>query len=147
MYPSFQCQPTSDRSGQVYTPNIPESYFDNRNAAYFRATRKGDILNEELTYIYTIPIESDCGGLLTNLEYCYKTSISNKDERINTFNFLVLTQDRQQFRIRDRFRIRSTPLQSTCTTILRVFQHSVELACCDRVNITHSRDLWLAPDL
>ena len=81
---------------------------------------------------------------MTTLEYCYKTNISNKGLRINVFNFLVLDQDEQQFTIRDRFRIRSIPRTSMCTTVSTFVMfdphpQDVELVCCDRFTITRSR--------
>ena len=33
----FQCQPYTDQSGLVYTPNIPDFYFSDVNAADFRS--------------------------------------------------------------------------------------------------------------
>lgn len=142
----FQCQHTSDPSGQIYTPNIPDSFFNHENAANYRATNNEDTLDKEFTYIYTIPAESaerDCRGIAIAMEYCYTTSINSKRLRINVFNFLVLTQDGQQFTINNRLRIRSTPRSTICTTVKTQMQHShginAELVCCDRTNIGTSR--------
>lgn len=111
------------------------------------ATNQENVLDEDSTYIYTIPAESaerDCGGIATALEYCYKTNISSKGLRINVFNFLVLSQDGQQFTIRDRFRVRSTPETSMCTSIstfvmFEEHPQDVALVCCDRFTISRSR--------
>ena len=71
----FQCQPSSDESGQVYTPNIPDFYFNDENTADFRTGDEENLitLRNRLTYIFTKSSERNCTGNVVAIQYCYET--------------------------------------------------------------------------
>ena len=99
----FQCQPTTDQSGHVFTPNIPDSYFNHTNAAAFRIGAKANLTtvtgNNKTTFIYTTPPESACSGTVTAIQYCYHTKINN--ER-NFLRFLSLSRDGFDFTVSEK---------------------------------------------
>ncbi len=53
-------QPSSDQSGLVYTPNIPDVYFNDTNAVDFRTGDEANLTNTEngARYFFTVPAES-----------------------------------------------------------------------------------------
>ena len=70
----FQCQSSSDQSGLVYTPNIPDEYFNDVNVANFR-TSSLNVKGKRATHIFTIPpelVSRNCSGSLVSIQYCYR---------------------------------------------------------------------------
>ena len=70
----FQCQHSTFQDGQVFTPNIPDLYFNHTYAADME-----DLLmrpRNGLTYFFTIPPESaerNCSGTVVAIQYCYRS--------------------------------------------------------------------------
>ena len=87
----FQCQPTTDQSGRVFTPNIPDLYFNHTNAAAFRT---GDGAN--LTTVTEISRTS-----LTAIQYCYHTKININITmpKLSFLRFLSLSRDGFDFTV------------------------------------------------
>ena len=70
--------PSTDQSGLMYTPNIPDFYFSDVNAANFRSSGGANLTTSRngVTYIFTIPAESserNCTGNVVAIQYCYET--------------------------------------------------------------------------
>ena len=80
----FNCQPSSEISGHLYTPNIPDFYFQSQNADNFRNINITTLdierrIDDELsasTYIFMLPQESEtgrnCSGSIRFIQYCYE---------------------------------------------------------------------------
>ena len=119
MSPLFQCQfkYPANQNRLVYTPNIPNSHFNRRNAATTNCNGASSIQPQNgFTYIFTIPSESplrNCSGTVVSLQYCYKT-INNNSRSRNAFNFLSLSQDGTQFTVKSRVAIR----RSRCNLLI-----------------------------
>jgi hypothetical protein len=132
----WQCQQT--QSGQVYTPNIPDFYFNHTNAADFwtgneanLTTRRGE---RGTAFIFSIPPKSsnrNCSGNVTALEYCYQTR-RGLNESFSIFALLSLSKNGSQFTINNRFVIRTTTGGNVCTNIPTNDPEVVERICCDR---------------
>ena len=138
--PLFQCQFLSEESELVYTPNIPDSYFNDINAARFRTNEGGNRLarSSRNTYIFTIPSESvqrNCSGRVVSIQYCYQARNSDIGKRRNAFNFLSLVQepvqDGVQFTVNSSITIQTTPQNSICTNPPGVIQQ----ICCDNTSL------------
>ena len=95
----FQCQHSSYSSGQVYTPNIPDFYFDNEKAAAFSTGSSGANLTTAIaghTYIFTIPpvsAERNCTGTVIALQYCHVDRRNLNVQRREIFNLFLLSED------------------------------------------------------
>ena len=124
----FQCQPTTDQSGHVFTPNIPDLYFNDSNIVAF-AGIGGNLTAAErsLTYVFTIPQQRVCSGTVLAIEYCYKTRSSLLNQNITIFNFLSLDSD---FVVNSSFPVVSTPHISICTD----FGNNFDI-CCDTATL------------
>lgn len=119
----FLCQPSTD--SQVYTPNIPDFYFDIDNVAGFRTAASGANLttrNEQrvTTIIFSIPPRSperNCSGTVTALQYCYESTAEFLDRgqrNINIFWLLTLSRNGSRFTVSRRYMARTTPRDSVC---------------------------------
>ncbi len=133
----FQCKPSSEETGQIYTPSIPDFFFDHMNAADLS---RGDVnkLSREFTHIISIPAESaerNCSGTAMILQYCYTTNAEEFGHSKNVFNFLILSQDRERFRIKRKLRIMSQPTESICTAV----SDATEVICCDTERLSSYR--------
>ena len=142
----FQCQPSSDVSGQVYTPNIPDFYFNDENAADFRSGDEENLitLRNRLTYIFTIPAESserNCTGNVVAIQYCYETR-NNRigSNEINVFNFLHMNRSGLAFTITGSFTERTSPQESFCTDP----EGGIQQICCDTATLD-MMDQFLLP--
>ena len=117
----FQCQPSSDESGQVYTPNIPDFYFNHENAADFITGRESNLTTSRngVTYIFTIPAESaecNCTGNVVAIQYCYETRNGEiGSNEINVFNFLHMNRSGLVFTVTGSYTERTSPQDSFCT--------------------------------
>ena len=113
----FECQPTSS-SDQVFTPNIPDLYFDHTNAAAFRTGAGANLTtvtgNHRKTFIYTTPPESACSGIVTAIQYCYHTRINNP--RRDILRFLSLSRDGFDFKVMNVQTGRAVP-QDDCSIL------------------------------
>ena len=117
----FLCQHSSDQSGLVYIPNIPDFYFSHENAADFSTGPGANLTtpNEQrgTVFIFSIPPKSserNCSGTVVSLQYCYNTT--QIGEKKNYFNFLLLDRTgSSEFTVTNRVRGIATPQQSNCT--------------------------------
>ena len=114
----FECQPTSSSDLQVFTPNIPDLYFDHTNAAAFRTGAGANLTtvigNHRTTFIYTTPPESVCSGTVTAIQYCYHTTINNP--RRDILRFLSLSRDGFDFKVMNVQTGRAVP-QDDCSIL------------------------------
>ena len=126
----FQCQSTTDQSGQVFTPNIPESYFNQ-----VTLTQQGNFssLQEDrgTILIFTTPPESTCSGTVLAFEFCYQADgneIGRTDREV--FRFVSLSRDGLQFTVIDfdYVRIRTNPQSAICSI---QDEEDRQYICCD----------------
>ncbi len=101
----FQCQSSSDQNGLVYTPNIPNEYFNHTNAADLRTSGgflvglNVTVREKRATHIFTIPPESasrNCSGSLVSIQYCYRARDRDINKRRDIFvlsSLISLNQD------------------------------------------------------
>jgi hypothetical protein len=137
----FQCQPTSDQSGDVYTPNIPDFYFNDMNAADFRAINLTTASGRD-TYIFTLPAQSaerSCTGNVVAIQYCYQARASDINIRSDVFNFLHMTRNGLAFTVTGSFRERTTPRESFCTDP----SGSIQRICCETTNLSVSNQFQI----
>ena len=94
----FRCQSSSELRGQVFTPSIPDFYFNHENAAAFSNGGNANLttLLESSTYIFTIHPQ-DCCGTFTALQYCYKISSTSTQRTFINFNFVTRIRLRLTF--------------------------------------------------
>ena len=134
--PLFQCQFSSNQNGQVYTPNIPDFYFNDRNAEVnFRTNLTTS--PHGTTYIFTIPPESplrNCSGTVVSLQYCYQARSSDIGPRKtrSVFNLLFLTQNSMNFTVDRKTTIQARPRGSKCTEPDR----GIVQICCEITSLT-----------
>ncbi len=137
----FQCQSSSDQSGQVYTPNIPNFYFNHVNAADFR-TSGGSLIDSPImlkrwrreTQIFTIPPESaprNCSDSLVSIQYCYRARDRdiNVEQTIFILSSLISLNQQGLFEVKNISIIRNTPRNSTCVAIDS--PGKIQQICCD----------------
>ena len=126
--PLFQCQ-YSEESELVYTPNIPDSYFNDSNAARLRRNKKQNLSSQKpnFAYIFTESAQQNCSGIVASIQYCYQARESDIGQKRDAFNLLSLVQDGQQFTVNSRITIQTTPQESICTDIWNMQQ-----ICCDK---------------
>ena len=129
----FQCQSSSDQNGLVYTPNIPDFYFNDMNAANFRTGSRANLTTSQdgITYIFTIPPESplmrNCSGTVVSLQYCYQARDRDIEMTRDVFDFLTLVQNGLQYTVSSSLTIQTTPRSSICTDT----SESIQQTCCD----------------
>jgi hypothetical protein len=110
----YLCQPTSNpSSGQVYTPNIPDSYFNTASLSTntVTPTRNG------FTYFFTLP-PRDCSGSVAAIELCYRAELTNgqisSSQPLNVFELLMVSRHELSFTFTSRSTIQVTPSSSNC---------------------------------
>ena len=145
----FQCQSSSDGSGQVYTPNIPDFYFNDANAANFRTGRHGvtnlTTASEGAVYIFTVPPESaerNCTGIATAIQYCFEASNGDIEHDLTAFEFRHMTRNGFAFTVTGTFLVQSIPQNSFCTEPQGGF--GLAIFCCHTVNIKTTNRFQLA---
>lgn len=127
----FQCQLSTEQSGQVFTPNIPDFYFNHKNIANFSGSNL-TTSRMGVTYIFTIPSMSaqrNCSGTVVAIQYCYQHSNAVMGSGRNAFHFLILTRNESQFTVKQNFVITAS-LNNTCR-----MKHII---CCDRMALNVS---------
>ena len=132
--PLFQCQPSSEQNGQVFSPNIPDFYFSDMNAADFVTGSNSNLTASRLgfTYIFTTPPPPPhCTGTLVAVQFCYQV-FNNANDETDIFSLLFLTRNGFDFTVDSRFTIRSTPESSRCTDPRG---RAIRDICCDRVDL------------
>ena len=126
----FQCEPTTDLSGQFFTPNISDLYFDDFSLAQQEnlttlSVQRGTML------IFTTPPESTCNGTVLAFEFCY-LALNDEIGKIDrdVFRFVSLSRNGLQFTITDfdSIRIRTSPRDAICSLLVPFDGRYI---CCD----------------
>ena len=139
----FQCQHSTYQDGLVFTPNIPDLYFDHTYAADME-----DLLrrprNEGLTYFFTIPPESaerNCSGTVVAIQYCYRVHEDLISSAEDVFSFHSVNRDGFVFTVTSSFTVRTTPHQeSECTQVEKFY------LCCDTTTLSADNQLSISPE-
>ena len=141
----FQCQFSSEPSGFLYTPNIPDSYFNDES---YTMTNGVAELVFGLTHVFTLPSESvqrNCSGRVVSIQYCYQAKNSERDKRQNVFNFLSLVQGPVhggvKFTVNSNITIQTTPQNSICTDP----PGNIEQICCDNTSLSATDQFQIPP--
>lgn len=95
------CQP---QSGQIFTPNIPDYYFNHQNAAAFRNGFGANMTNVLATRVHLFTGQSSCSGTVVAIQYCYQRASSPTS--VILMDFAVLTRDGLSFRVEWHHEIR-----------------------------------------
>ena len=138
----FECQPATDQSGRVFTPNIPDFYFNHTNAATFRTGDGANLTtvtgDHRTTFIYTTPPESACSGTVTAIQYCYHTTIN---KRRNFLRFLSFSRDGFVITVKSARNIvgRAIPQDNVCSDYPGSNGHRI---CCDTTNLA-TKQFWI----
>ena len=140
----FECQPTTDQSGRVFTPNIPDLYFNHTNAAAFRTGAGANLTtvtgDARTTFIYTTPPELVCSGTVTAIQYCYHTKINNRQ---NFLRFLSFSRDEFVITVKSARNIvgRAIPQDNICSDYPG---SNGQRVCCDTTNLTDiNKQFWI----
>ena len=142
----LQCQPYSNQTGQqLYTPSIPDLYFNDSNTARFRDTFV-DVAQARKTYIYpgtsSKSAERNCGGTVVGIEFCYQTTEANvlteKSRRV--VKILSFAQDGLNFIVNHTFRLNSMPSNSICTQ-----SSTRNAACCQKTTLSSEDQFPISP--
>ena len=140
----FQCQHSTHQDGLVFTPNIPDLYFDHTYAADME-----DLLIRTLhsgfTYFFTIPLESaerNCSGTVVAIQYCYRVHQNLINSTQDVFSFHSVARDGFVFTVNSSFTVRTTPHQeSECAQV-----SSIRYLCCDTTTLSADNQLSISPE-
>lgn len=141
----FQCQPSSDQSGQVYTPDIPDFYFNAVNAADFRTGAGANLTTASggITYIFTISPELEhrnCDGNVVAIQYCYHLAgAGDIGGNVTAFNFLHLNRNGFDFTVTGGFTVYTTPQENFCTGL----PQPTGTICCDTATLVATNQFQL----
>ena len=131
----FQCQPSRDHRNEVYTPNIPDLYFEPDNANSFsRGSNKNlSTSGKDRTFVFTLT-ERSCSGNLTAVQYCYKTEKGILEGMEVEDIFILLSMRKlsmsSTFVVENVLRVRNTPRNDVC------LPHSGDKRyCCDTTTV------------
>ena len=114
----YQCQTSSDQGGLVYTPNIPDGFFDQQYAATGGMATLAEA-RDRFTYFFTLPplsLERNCSGTLVAIQFCYHAELRD-DEMGNLqdiFEFLVTDREDTLFTITSRFPVEAASSDVNC---------------------------------
>ena len=132
----FQCQSSSEDDEQVFTPNIPDLYFDRENALNFRTANPGanlTRLSQDTTFIFTIPpvsAQRDCSGTVVAMQFCYEFMGNPGNNAVDAFQFLSLTNDGlNNYTVNNSFTVQTAP-SGICTDNP---PGNINRVCCDKV--------------
>lgn len=144
----FQCLPSCDSLNRhVFTPNIPDYYFDDSTAASFSTGSVANLTVAQggFTHFFTIPplssAERNCRGTVVALRYCYRANnnLRMMRERV-IFEFLYVNQNQLQPRmIQKRIMVKSKVRANICT-----FARGVQQICCDNYTLTESNQFQIS---
>ena len=145
----YQCMHSREQTGQVYTPNIPDFYFNHMNAANFRTGPRANLTaaKDGIAYIFPIPSESplrNCSGTVVSLQYCYQAR--NIDIGMNqfVFKFLSLVKNGLDFTVSDNIRISTIPQNRMCT---RWGRQKQQIICCDNTSLQPTNQFIIPPTI
>ena len=138
----FQCQHSTHQDGQVFTPNIPDLYFNHTYAADMEHMLTQ--LSNGVTYFFTIPPESaerNCSGTVVAIQYCYRVRWNIINSTQDVFSFHSVTRDGFDFTVTSSFTVRTTPHQeSECAQSRRWY------LCCDTITLSAENQLSISPE-
>ena len=128
----FQCQPSSsDQAGRVYTPNIPDFYFNHSNVAAI-----SDLVSPGI-YVFTFPpYESgvSCSGTVESVQACYQVEKGGKDrDSDQDVILLLLVKDNDEFIVTNQLPWRVNP--DGCTSQGKKKMN----ICCDNFVLNESQ--------
>ena len=118
----FQCQPTTDQSGHVFTPNIPDSYFNHANARAL--TQQGSLTSlsggKGTIFVFTTPPEPTCSDTVLAIEFCYLTFGEEVGRRREFLRFASLTGSGFDFTVIDfdPFKIETNAEAAICSVLV-----------------------------
>ena len=141
-YTLLQCYSSSDRSGWIYTPNIPDFYF-HPNATYPNNINMLRLWQSDYTYHFTIPHQrnANCSGTVRALQYCYY-NITNTSRFAQfqigqsraVFDYMLTRRDSS---VRNKSTVSSSS-NSSCTRVANSYNGPREeertislMYCCD----------------
>lgn len=104
--------------------------------------------DEDLTFVIPFPPvsrERSCSGNTVAMDFCYQLPARDLgDSNTNVFNFLILSQNGQEYTVVRRFRIRSTPTQSICSNSTAVQNSEDKIICCDQERLATRRQFSIS---
>ncbi len=126
----FQCQSSSGESGLVYTPNIPDFYFNDENAADFWTGGGANLTDSVngITHFFTVPASHNCSGDMVSIQYCYQARKSDINKVRTVFNLLAVNRSGLEFTTILSITIQTTPRNSICTNPPG---RGMQRICCD----------------
>ena len=119
----YQCQISSDQGGLVYTPNIPDAFFDQQYAADSSTGGMPTLMEarDGFTYFFTLPPlspERNCSGTIVAIQFCYRADLNSGEimggDPQEIFEFLVTDREDSLFTITSRFSVEATSSDSNC---------------------------------
>ena len=125
----FQCQPTTDQSGHVFAPNIPDLYFNHTNALQLtqQTTLTSLSIDRRTIFVFTTPPETTCSGTVLAIEFCSLAF----DGEINreVLRFVSLNRNEFQFTVIDfdPISIRANAQTANCSFL----EDNNQYICCD----------------
>ena len=135
---TFQCQPSSDLPGLVYTPNIADFYFDQVNVeGSNEVTTFG---NSGVNYVFPVPRDRDCSGTVLAIEHCYMGLNRNQDSVQSIFTLYAMNQVGLNVTVSHTVHVESIPsVGNNCEKV------SSDLYCCDIMQLSNSQQFQLPP--
>ena len=133
---TFQCQPSSDQRGQVYTPNIPDFYFDRANV---RASNDVTTIVASAVYIFPVSEDRDCSGTVVAIELCYKGRNGDRNRQQNIFTLYAMNQVGLHVTPYRTVPVVVTPTDGNCAS------SSGDIHCCDIMHLSNSQQFELPP--
>ena len=130
---TFQCQPSSDQGGQVYTPNIPDFYFDHVNVG---SSSEVTDIRAPAVYVYPVSEDRDCSGTVVAIELCYRAFDRNQGSQQSIFTLIAMNQ----VGLHVTPYVVVTPTNGNCVQSL-----SEVINCCDIMHISNSQQFELPP--
>lgn len=144
----FQCQvyPSHQSNGrELYTPCIPDFYFDSTNLVWLRGSGVG-VTTSMRTYIFPAqPLaESNCSSTVVGVEFCHQTASAYVSRGLSKHsgNILTFSQEGLQFKVTHAFNLTSTPSNRMCTP----FPGSdTRVMCCVQMRLSSEDQFPISP--
>ena len=147
----FQCQFSSQQGGFIYTPNIPDSYFNDENYMMNNGVADNVTMSQNgITYAFTVPSESiqhSCSGRVVSIQSCYQARDSDirHTRDVDVFKFLSLVQESVQggvqFTVNSSITIQTTPEDSICSDP----PGGIQQICCDTTFLSATDQFQIPP--
>ena len=132
---TFHCQPSSDQSSLVYTPNIPDFYFDHVNVGSSSVTD----IRASAVYVYPVSEDRDCSGTVVAIELCYRGFGRNLGSQQSIFTLIAMNQVGLRVTPYHRVLVMVTPTNGNCVPSSGVIN------CCDIMHLSNSQQFQLPP--